>query len=105
MVQETGLYRFDPEELAAAYKQFCDWLTRHAGEDATKCFRALWFAEMYSSAFQTIPESMLLPEQKRDIKGAINDLAHASRWLKEQENGTVELCPWAYISDISPQGE
>jgi hypothetical protein len=105
MTEETGQYRFDSKELAAAYKQFCDWLSRHAGEDAAKCFRAIWFAEMYTSAFEAIPESQLLQEQKQDIKCAINDLARAIKWLKEQEDGTVELCPWAYISDISPRGE
>ena len=106
MVQETGLYRFDPEDLAAAYKQFCDWLSRHAGEEQRpNAFGPFGLPKCITPPSRRSRKACWSRNKERDIKGAINDLARASRWLKEQENGTVELCPWSYTSNISPQGE
>jgi hypothetical protein len=87
MTEETSQYRFDPIERLVSYSQFCDWLTKHAGEEACKCFQALWTVEMYNSALQAIPESLISQEEKKKITEAINDQARAIKWLKEQDYG------------------
>lgn len=85
LTEETGQDRFDPQDLAIAYVLFRYWLTEHAGEDAAKCFQAIWNADKYNYSFLEIPESMIPGEEDREIIDIKKELACAIKWLYEQD--------------------